>query len=108
MIEGGKYVSDATLEELKQQVQPSDLATLVYTSGTTGKPKGVMLTHENLMSDIISSENSFPVKMYDKALTFLPACHAYERVFQYVYIKMGLPVFYARSMDTIGEGYVVS
>lgn len=103
MIEGGKYVSDATLEELKQQVQPSDLATLVYTSGTTGKPKGVMLTHENLMSDIISSENSFPVKMYDKALTFLPACHAYERVFQYVYIKMGLPVFYARSMDTIGE-----
>lgn len=95
--------SEEELIERKAAVKTDDLATLIYTSGTTGTPKGVMLTHENLMADVISSELSFPVVAYDKALTFLPSCHAYERVFQYVYIKMGLPIFYARSMDTIGE-----
>ncbi|WP_313255425.1 AMP-dependent synthetase/ligase, partial [Empedobacter sp.] len=64
---------------------------------------GVMLSHENLLADVNSSEYSFPVKAYDKALSFLPACHAYERVFQYVYIKMGLPIYFAQSMDTIGQ-----
>ncbi|HLU88000.1 MAG TPA: AMP-binding protein, partial [Taishania sp.] len=100
---GGFNIENQTLEALKAQVSEKDLATLIYTSGTTGKPKGVMLSHENLLSDVTSSEYSFPVQAYDKALTFLPACHAYERVFHYVYIKMGLPIFYARSMDTIGE-----
>src|SRR5690606_11281851 len=95
--------SNEELAQRKAAVDMQDLATLIYTSGTTGTPKGVMLTHENLMADVISSELSFPVVAYDKALTFLPACHAYERVFQYVYIKMGLPIYYARSLDTIGD-----
>lgn len=95
--------SNEELAQRKAAVDMQDLATLIYTSGTTGTPKGVMLTHENLMADVISSELSFPVVAYDKALTFLPSCHAYERVFQYVYIKMGLPIYYARSLDTIGD-----
>ena len=102
LISKGIDISDETLELVMNQVKTTDLATIIYTSGTTGNPKGVMLTHENLLADVNSSEYSFPVKAYDKALSFLPACHAYERVFQYVYIKMGLPIYYAQSMETIG------
>lgn len=103
ILDLGESVSDEELNRLMNQVQTKDLATLIYTSGTTGNPKGVMLSHENLLADVISSEYSFPVVAYDKALTFLPTCHAYERVFHYVYIKMGLPIYYAQSMETIGE-----
>ncbi len=103
MIGEGIDVSDEIIQTLKDQVQTDDLATLIYTSGTTGKPKGVMLSHKNLLADVYSSEYSFPVQAYDKALTFLPACHAYERCFQYVYIYMGVTIFYAESMDKIGE-----
>lgn len=99
----GFDVSDEVLQTLKDQVKPVDLATIIYTSGTTGKPKGVMLSHKNVLADVISSEYSFPIQAYDKALTFLPSCHAYERCFQYVYIYMGVTVFYAQSMDKIGE-----
>ena len=99
----GFDVTDDVLQGLKDQVKPDDLATIIYTSGTTGKPKGVMLSHKNVLADVISSEYSFPIQAYDKALTFLPACHAYERCFQYVYIYMGVTVFYAQSMDKIGE-----
>ncbi|QHC85300.1 AMP-dependent synthetase [Empedobacter brevis] len=102
-VSKGISISDEALQTMMDKVKPTDLATLIYTSGTTGNPKGVMLSHENLLADVNSSEYSFPVKAYDKALSFLPACHAYERVFQYVYIKMGLPVYFAQSMDTIGQ-----
>ena len=103
LISKGISIADEVLQTNMDNVKPTDLATLIYTSGTTGNPKGVMLSHENLLADINSSEYSFPVKAYDKALSFLPACHAYERVFQYVYIKMGLPIYFAQSMDTIGQ-----
>ena len=103
LVSKGIDISDEILDERMNNVKSTDLATLIYTSGTTGNPKGVMLTHENLLADVDSSEYSFPVVAYDKALSFLPACHAYERVFQYVYIKMGLPIYYAQSMDTIGQ-----
>lgn len=103
MIGRGVDISDKELEERRNKITENDLATLIYTSGTTGNPKGVMLTHKNLMADVISSEYSFPVQAYDKALTFLPACHAYERVFQYVYIYMGITIYFAESMDKIGE-----
>ena len=103
LVSKGIDISDEILDERMNNVKSTDLATIIYTSGTTGNPKGVMLTHENLLADVDSSEYSFPVVAYDKALSFLPACHAYERVFQYVYIKMGLPIYYAQSMDTIGQ-----
>lgn len=103
MIGKGIDVSDETLEELMNDVREDDLATLIYTSGTTGNPKGVMLSHKNLLADVFSSEYSFPVHAYDRALTFLPACHAYERCFQYVYMYMGLTIYFAESMDKIGD-----
>jgi len=102
-ISKGIHISDEVLQQTKEQVKSTDIATLIYTSGTTGNPKGVMLSHENLLADVLSSEYSFPVQAYDRALSFLPACHAYERVFQYVYIKIGMPIYFAQSMETIGQ-----
>ena len=103
MVYNGINVEDKIIDDLKNNVKEDDLATIIYTSGTTGHPKGVMLSHKNLLADVFSSEYSFPVHAYDKALTFLPACHAYERCFQYVYMYMGLTIFYAESMEKIGE-----
>ena len=103
MITEGINVEDSVIESLKSNVKEDDIATLIYTSGTTGNPKGVMLTHKNLLADVISSEYSFPIAAYDRALSFLPACHAYERVFQYVYIYMGVTIYYAESMEVIGD-----
>lgn len=96
-------VSDEALELRKASVLTDDLATLIYTSGTTGTPKGVMLSHKNLLADTMSSEYSFPVTSHQRALSFLPICHAYERVFHYVYIYKGLSIYYAQSMDSIGN-----
>ncbi|MCI0920217.1 AMP-dependent synthetase/ligase [Sphingobacterium rhinopitheci] len=96
-------VSDEELEFRKAEVTTDNLATLIYTSGTTGTPKGVMLSHKNLLADTMSSECSFPVTSHQRALSFLPVCHAYERVFHYVYIYKGLSIYYAQSMDSIGH-----
>lgn len=95
-------VNQSEVDVRKDAIQTDDLATLIYTSGTTGNPKGVMLSHKNLLADVMSSEYSFPVSKGQRALTFLPVCHAYERVFHYVYIFKGLTIFFAGSMDTIG------
>jgi len=101
----GQTIPDATLNLLRNGIEPDTLASIIYTSGTTGNPKGVMLSHKNLLADTLSSEYSFPVERGDRALSFLPVCHAYERVFQYVYMYKGLTIFFAQSMDTIGDDF---
>lgn len=104
-IAEGSSITDEQLETLRNAVNTESLASIIYTSGTTGNPKGVMLAHRNLLADTMSSEYSFPVERGDRALSFLPVCHAYERVFQYVYMYKGLTIFFAQSMDTIGEDF---
>lgn len=101
----GQTISDETLNLIRSGIESDTLASIIYTSGTTGNPKGVMLSHKNLLADTLSSEYSFPVERGDRALSFLPVCHAYERVFQYVYMYKGLTIFFAQSMDTIGEDF---
>ena len=103
LINDGKSIDQAEIEALKNQVKEDDFATLIYTSGTTGNPKGVMLSHKNILSNSIAADRPTPTKAYDKSLTFLPACHAYERMIQYLYMYKGMQVYYAESMDTIGE-----
>jgi len=101
-LELASNVNQSEVDVRKDAIQTDDLATLIYTSGTTGNPKGVMLSHKNLLADVMSSEYSFPVSEGQRALTFLPVCHAYERVFHYVYIYKGLTIYFAGSMETIG------
>ena len=92
------------LEPLKAQIKEEDLLTLIYTSGTTGNPKGVMLTHRNIMSNALAVADIFPDLRSDaRALSFLPICHIFERTAVYSYINRGLPIYYAESMETIGE-----
>lgn len=91
------------VEELKRGVKSSDLATLIYTSGTTGLPKGVMLTHDNLVSNVNASESRLPLHSGTKALSFLPLCHVYERMLTFLYMKTGVSIYYAESIDSIGE-----
>lgn len=92
------------IAELKSQVKPSDLATLIYTSGTTGEPKGVMLTHANIVSNVLACREVLTIDPgKDKALSFLPLCHSFERMVNYFYQYNGLGIYYAESMETIAD-----
>ncbi|MBK8443188.1 MAG: AMP-binding protein [Sphingobacteriales bacterium] len=80
------------------------MATIIYTSGTTGVPKGVMLTHSNIVSNVNSvMPPILPLDSSVRALSFLPLCHIFERMVVYTYIANGCSVYYAESMETIGE-----
>jgi long-chain acyl-CoA synthetase len=91
------------LDKIKATVSPGDLATLIYTSGTTGRPKGVMLSHSNLVTNCLASASLIPTGPHERALSFLPLCHIYERTLINVYVYMGKSVFFAQRLETIGE-----
>jgi len=84
-------------------VHADDLATIIYTSGTTGEPKGVMLTHNNFMSNVTSIGNGLPIGPTDVALSVLPLSHIFERDGFYVFCYCGVSVYYAASFDQVGE-----
>jgi long-chain acyl-CoA synthetase len=92
------------VEVLKQEIQPEHLATIIYTSGTTGFPKGVMLSHKNLITNVDNSIKSFPFEDAPgkRVLSFLPLNHVFERMVTLIYITSGLSIWYAESLDTIG------
>jgi len=102
IAELGKTISTDTLQQRMDAVKPSDLATLIYTSGTTGKPKGVMLTHNNIVFNVLSAREITPLQAYTRSLTFLPPCHAYERMVIYTYMYIGITTYIAESLDKIG------
>jgi len=103
LLELGKKGKPADLEPLKAAVEPDDLLTLIYTSGTTGNPKGVMLSHDNLLSNCKNSQRFVPVNKDDKALSFLPLCHIFERMVTYLYMINSVSIYYAESMETIAD-----
>ncbi|QKG51495.1 AMP-dependent synthetase/ligase [Hymenobacter sp. BRD67] len=103
LLELGSQGNPADLEPLKAAVQPDDLLTLIYTSGTTGNPKGVMLSHDNILSNCRGSQRFVPVSRDDKALSFLPLCHIFERMVTYLYMLNGVSIYYAESMETIAD-----
>ena len=85
-------------------VLPDDLATIIYTSGTTGIPKGVMLTHRNIVSNILSASKRLPsMENKNKALSFLPLCHIFERIIIYMYYYSRVEIYFAESLETISE-----
>ena len=101
--DGASKVELSEVEDRKKVVENLDLATIIYTSGTTGNPKGVMLSHNNLLSNILGCQPRIPANNNSKVLTFLPACHVYERMLHYLYMYLGCSIHYAESLDTIGE-----
>ena len=83
-------------------VQTDDLATIIYTSGTTGEPKGVMLTHDNFVSNIVSISKGLPIRSSDCNLSVLPLSHIFERTVFYVLCSNGVSVHYCESFDKLG------
>lgn len=103
LLEKGSEEHQKTVEERMAAIQEDDLATLIYTSGTTGKPKGVMLSHKNIVSNTKACIERLPVDSNGRALSFLPLCHVYERMLLYLYQLTGVSIYFAESMDTIGD-----
>ncbi|WP_266203194.1 AMP-dependent synthetase/ligase [Pontibacter kalidii] len=91
------------LEPLKAAVTPDDILTIIYTSGTTGNPKGVMLTHDNLMSNVQGTVPYVPVDHNHRALSFLPLCHVFERMLLYLYFRIGVSIYYAESIEKVAD-----
>ena len=92
----------ASVKPIADKIKYEDLATIIYTSGTTGTPKGVMLSHRNILSNVNSSIPCFPPGQL-KALSFLPLNHIFERMVTYLYLYRGTSVYYAESLDTIAD-----
>ena len=100
---GKKNPKAAEVELIKSSIKPNDLLTILYTSGTTGNPKGVMLSHNNLLSNSFSTQTLCPFVSDWKALSFLPLNHVYERMLTTLYLYLGISIYYAESIDTIGD-----
>lgn len=96
-------VSLEDVQARMDQVKYEDLATIIYTSGTTGNPKGVMLSHKNILSNVEACIDPIPADPGSKVLSFLPVCHIYERMLHYLYMYIGCSIHYAESMETIGD-----
>jgi long-chain acyl-CoA synthetase len=113
-IEGAKHWSELRIndtsalekvEAIKKTIPVEQVATFIYTSGTTGTPKGVMLTHKSVYFNAFSGKASFPFPdaPEQKVLSFLPLNHIFEKVASYIYMFSGMSIYYAESLDTIGE-----
>ena len=91
-------------EHRRSQIRPEHTATLLYTSGTTGEPKGVMLSHRNFLSNVQACLAVIPIHQHDLHLSFLPLCHVFERMAGwYLMLSVGARVAYAENMDTIPQ-----
>jgi len=90
---GRKNVNKESLESRKSAVRPEDIATIIYTSGTTGNPKGVMLTHHNIISNFKDCRHIPPFGEEAKTVSYLPLCHVYERMLNYLYHYLGYSIY---------------
>jgi long-chain acyl-CoA synthetase len=91
------------LTRLGSEIKPGDIATLIYTSGTTGEPKGVMLTHSNLISNVLDASERYAFTGLDTSLSVLPLSHVFERTGMYVYIRYGMRVHFAESIEKVPD-----
>jgi len=105
LLRMGTNQEEEQLKQIKAKIDSKELATIIYTSGTTGTPKGVMLSHHNILDNIMNVEDILePVcGPKDKSLSFLPLNHIFEKVVSYIYMYRGVSIYYAESLDTIGD-----
>lgn len=96
-------VDEQEVNRRSEKIKNEDLVTIIYTSGTTGNPKGVMLSHNNILSNVEGCREPIPADQHSRVLTFLPICHIYERMLHYLYMYLGCAIYFAESMDTIGD-----
>jgi long-chain acyl-CoA synthetase len=99
----GKQEHILGIEAASKKINTEDLFTIIYTSGTTGTPKGVMLSHHNVLSNVLSTLPDFPITINTKVLSFLPLNHIFERMVTYVYLFAGASIHYAESLEQLGE-----
>ncbi|MSO22804.1 MAG: long-chain fatty acid--CoA ligase [Acidobacteria bacterium] len=93
----------AAFEAMRQNVGAGDVASIIYTSGTTGVPKGVMLTHRNIVTNVIDSAEAFDLSASDVSLSFLPLCHIFQRMVDYLMLYQGVSIAYAESFETVPQ-----
>ncbi|HIK66767.1 MAG TPA: long-chain fatty acid--CoA ligase, partial [Flavobacteriales bacterium] len=106
MLDAGSDENQAELDSRSEAVKPEQLATIIYTSGTTGLPKGVMLSHKNVVSNTLVAKDRVPLEGIDgemKVLSFLPVCHIFERMLHYLYMYMGASIHFGESLETIKD-----
>jgi len=92
---------DPRVQGLASKITQNDLATIIYTSGTTGNPKGVMLSHHNMICNITSTISMLPIEPGERALSFLPLCHIFERMVVYTYIASGISIRFGQGPEQL-------
>ena len=101
----GQQEHFAGIKEAAKKINTEDLFTIIYTSGTTGSPKGVMLSHHNVLSNVMSTLPDFPLTLNTRVISFLPLNHIFERMVTYIYLFAGASIHYAESLDTLGDNF---
>jgi long-chain acyl-CoA synthetase len=103
LLNKGGETERAHLAAATARIDTEDLFTIIYTSGTTGTPKGVMLSHHNVLSNVLATQSLLPVRRGSRVLSFLPLNHIFERTVAYIYLFAGVTIYYAESLETLGD-----